>query len=263
MWLAVDVGNTNATVAVVREGRLEGSRGAIASRDPRPEAVEAELAALLRGGGHSLEEIEGLVLASVVPDFGEALLDLARRRGLPVLEATAESIPIPVRVDRPDEVGADRLVNAFAAGRLYGRPAIVVDFGTATTFDVVAADGAYIGGAIAPGLELGLDALASRTARLPRIQLALPRRAIGTDTVEAMRSGAVFGYVGLTRELLRRIGEELEAAHPGQRIQTILTGGLSAADWIAELPPVDAVDPDLTLRGLALMQAEVPVGLGR
>ena len=111
-------------------------------------------------------------------------------------------MPIPIRVDRPGEVGADRLVNALAAARLYGTPAVVVDFGTATTFDCVASDGAYVGGAIAPGLELGLEALAARTAKLPRIELRAPDRAIGRDTVTSIQSGAVFGYQALAAGLL-------------------------------------------------------------
>ena len=119
--------------------------------------------------------------------------------------AAAGTVPLAVRVDRPGEVGADRLVNALAAARLYGTPAVVVDFGTATTLDCVAADGAYVGGAIAPGLELGLEALAARTAKLPRIELRAPDRAIGRDTVSAMQSGTVFGYQALATGLLRRV----------------------------------------------------------
>jgi type III pantothenate kinase len=162
-------------------------------------------------------------------------------------------------------VGADRLVNALAAGRLYGTPAVVVDFGTATTFDAVAADGAYVGGAIAPGLEIGLEALATRTAKLPRIELREPTRAIGTDTESAMRSGAVFGYLGLTTALLERIRRELGdrpgAQGAGTRVRTILTGGLASAGWWAELAGVDVVDPDLTLKGLALLHAELTAGI--
>jgi type III pantothenate kinase len=159
-------------------------------------------------------------------------------------------------------VGADRLVNALAAARLYGTPAVVVDFGTATTFDCVGADGAYIGGAIAPGLELGLEALAARTAKLPRIELRAPDRAIGRDTVSAMQSGTVFGYQALATGLLARIRRELadlSGIEPAA-VKTILTGGLSAAPWAADLDGVDAIDPDLTLRGLAILHAEVTGG---
>jgi type III pantothenate kinase len=139
---------------------------------------------------------------------------------------------------------------------------VVVDFGTATTFDCVAADGAYVGGAIAPGLELGLEALASRTAKLPRIELRAPDRAIGRDTVSAMQSGTVFGYQALASGLLARIRTELaEASGIGPAdVRAILTGGLSAAPWAAELEGIDAIDPDLTLKGLAMLHAEVVGG---
>jgi type III pantothenate kinase len=165
-------------------------------------------------------------------------------------------------VDRPGEVGADRIVNALAAARLYGTPAVVVDFGTATTLDCVGLDGAYVGGAIAPGLELGLEALAARTAKLPRIELSTPDRAIGKDTVSAMRSGTVFGYQALASGLLARVRAELaESAGvvPGA-VHSILTGGLSAAPWAAGVEGVDVIDPDLTLKGLAIVHAEIAGG---
>ena len=174
----------------------------------------------------------------------------------------------PKLVPRPAEVGADRLVNALAAARLYGTPAVVVDFGTATTFDCVASDGAYIGGAIAPGLELGLEALAAHTAKLPRIELRSPDRAIGRDTVTAMQSGTIFGYQALASGLLARTRQELadSAGIEPSAVHAILTGGLSAAPWARGVDGVDAIDPELTLRGLAIFHAEVtggePIGMG-
>ncbi|MFI5254150.1 MAG: type III pantothenate kinase, partial [Candidatus Limnocylindrales bacterium] len=186
-----------------------------------------------------------------------AVTAVAARRHLPLLVAGADNVPIPIRVDRPSEVGADRLVNAFAAGRLYGAPAIVVDLGTATTLDVVAADGAYLGGAIAPGLELGLEALAARTAKLPRIELRRPDRVIGKDTISAMQAGTVIGYLGLLAELIRRTRAELAAAGEGDDVPVILTGGLARASWLEDLVPRDAIDADLTLRGLVLLHATV------
>jgi type III pantothenate kinase len=165
-------------------------------------------------------------------------------------------------VERPQEVGADRLVNALAAARLYGTPAVVVDFGTATTLDCVAADGAYVGGAIAPGLELGLEALAARTAKLPRIELRTPDRAIGRDTVSAMQAGTIFGYQALASGLLARVRAELAGAAgvDPRDVRAILTGGLSAAPWARGVEGVDAIDPDLTLKGLAILHAEVTGG---
>jgi type III pantothenate kinase len=139
---------------------------------------------------------------------------------------------------------------------------VVVDFGTATTFDCVGDDGAYLGGAIAPGLELGLEALAARTAKLPRIELRTPDRAIGRDTVGAMQSGTIFGYQALASGLLARIRAELAELTGAdvESIQAILTGGLSAAPWARDIEGVSVIDPDLTLKGLAILYAEVAGG---
>jgi type III pantothenate kinase len=250
MLLALDVGNTNITL-----GRLEGSDIAESWRlATNPTATASEIERAL----NELFDLDGVteaVMASVVPAVGAALAELLDRRNVRLLVADANTIPIPVRVDRPGDVGADRLVNAFAAVRLYGAPAIVVDFGTATTFDAIDADGAYVGGAIAPGIQLGVEALAARTALLPRIELEQPARAIGTNTTAAMQSGAVFGYLGLVHELLARIEDELVPADaPGAKV--ILTGGLAASPWALDVF-ADEIDLDLTLRGLAILQAEV------
>src|SRR5262249_4144023 len=167
-----------------------------------------------------------------------------------------------VRTDRPAEVGADRLVNALAAARLHGTPAIVADFGTATTFDCVAADGAFVGGAIAPGLELGLEALAARTAKLPRGELRAPDRATARDTVGAIQSGTVLGHLAMANGLLALLRAELADASgvgPGD-VHVVATGGLSAAPWTRGLDDVEAIDPDLTLKGLAILHAAVAGG---
>ncbi|HUG47728.1 MAG TPA: type III pantothenate kinase [Candidatus Limnocylindria bacterium] len=255
MLLALDVGNTNLSLALVREGRLGAARRAATRGAATPDELELTLEGLLALDGAGLADVDEIVLASVVPTVGATLAEVARRRGIRLLAAEAATVGLPVRTERPQEVGADRLCNALAAARLHGTPAIVVDFGTATNFDVVSADGAYIGGALAPGLELGLEALASRTAKLPRVELARPARAIGRDTVSAMQSGAVIGYIGLVRELLAAITAEL-AAEGGGKPKVILTGGLSAAEWATDVPGVDVIDPLLTLRGLLILHAE-------
>jgi type III pantothenate kinase len=153
-------------------------------------------------------------------------------------------------------------VNALAVSRLYGTPAVVVDLGTATTFDCVAADGAFVGGAIAPGIELGLEALASRTAKLPRVELRSPDRAIGRDTVSAIQSGSVLGYQELVAGLLGRIRRELADAGDvaAADVHVVLTGGLSRLPWAGAIGSVTAIDPDLTLKGLAILHAEVAGG---
>jgi type III pantothenate kinase len=256
--LVVDIGNSNLTVGLVVDGALTGSRRATTPRTVTADELELLLAGLLELEGRRIGELDAVAVASVVPLVSEALAAVVERRGIRLLEATADTVPIDVRVAQPSEVGADRLVNALAVQRLYGMPAIVIDFGTATTFDVVARDGAYLGGAIAPGLELGLEALAARTAKLPRIELRMPDRAIGSDTESAMRSGAVNGYIGLTRELLERLRTELastESVEPSS-IRTVVTGGLAGQAWVGEIPGIDAIDLDLTLKGLAILHKE-------
>ena len=257
MLLALDIGNTNMTLGLVHGEAIVASRRAATRPVATADELEVLLDGLLRLDGASLSDVTGISLASVVPALTSGAETMAEHRGLPLLSATAAIMPIPIRTDRPAEVGADRLVNALAVGRLYGAPAIVVDFGTATTFDCVARDGGYVGGAIAPGLELGLEALASRTARLPQIDLAEPKKAIGTDTVAAMQSGIVLGYRALTLGLLEQIRAELARAEKVEEgtIQVVLTGGLSAAPWVRNLPGVDAIDPELTLKGLAILWA--------
>jgi type III pantothenate kinase len=262
MLLAVDIGNSNVTTGLFRNGVFAGSRRA--GTDPRMTADELEhlLAGLLALDDATIADVSSIVAASVVPTVTAALETVAARRERPLVVASAGTIPLPIRTERPAEVGPDRLVNALAAARIHGTPAIVVDLGTATTFDCVAADGSFIGGAIAPGLELGLDALASRTAKLPRVELRAPDRALGRDTVGAIQSGSVLGYEALVEGLLGRLRSEVAEASgtaPGD-VRVILTGGLSGAPWARAIESVDAIDPDLTLKGLAILHAEVGGG---
>ena len=264
MLLSLDVGNTNLSVGMSNVGEPSGFIGegriATSPRDIKADGLEALLARLLGLEDRPLEAIvQAIVMASVIPAWSAAAADLATRRGIPLLEASSKTVPIPVRIDRPADAGADRIVNAFAVGRLYGMPAIVVDLGTATTLDVVAADGGYLGGAIAAGLQLGLDALSSGTALLPRVELtAAPAMVIGRDTISAMQSGAVIGHIGLVNELVHRSRAELAAQSPaGARIHVVLTGGLSNEAWAKEIRGIDSIDPSLTIRGLVLFHAEV------
>ncbi len=262
MLLALDIGNTNLTLGLVRAGVLIATRRAATVQRATADELELQLDALLRLDDLSFGDVDAIACCSVVPALTAGIEAVAARRERPLLVASAGTVPIPIRVDRPDEVGPDRLVNALAVQRIHGAPAVVVDFGTATTLDCVAPDGAYVGGAIAPGLELGLEALAARTAKLPRIELRTPDRAIGRDTVSAMQSGTIFGYQALASGLLERVRRELAdgAGIAPEAVKAVLTGGLSAAPWASALPGIDAIDPDLTLKGLAILHAEVSGG---
>ena len=262
MLLAIDIGNTNVTIGIVEGGFIEGVRRTATNRASTTDELEIMLRDLLALDDHDLNGATAMAVASVVPAMTALVEAVAARLGIPTLVAAAGTVPIPIRVDRPDLVGGDRIVNALAAVRLHGSPAIVCDLGTATTLDCVGPDGAFVGGAIAPGLELGLEALAARTAKLPRVELRTPDRVIGRDTVSAIQSGTVFGYQALVAGLLARARAELaETAGIGpEAVHTILTGGLSAAPWARDVDGVDLIDPDLTLRGLAILAAEVAGG---
>ena len=260
--LAIDIGNSNVTVGSFRNGSLIAVRRAATPRGATADELEVLLEELLRLDDAAFADVSGIACSSVVPSVTEALEVVATRRDRPLLLAGAGTVPVPIRTERPGDVGADRLVNALAVSRLYGTPAVVVDLGTATTFDCVSHDGVFVGGAIAPGIDLGLEALAARTAKLPRVELRAPDRAIGRDTVTAIQSGAVLGYQSLVAGLLARIRRELgDAGDVAARdVHVILTGGLASLPWAAALEGVEAIDPELTLKGLAILHAEVAGG---
>jgi type III pantothenate kinase len=262
MLLVIDIGNSNITTGLFQNGLLVATRRAATNRAASPDELELLIEGLLGLDTLDLRGIASIACASVVPGLTSALESVALRRDVGLVLATAGHVPLPIRMERPDDVGADRLVNALAAARLYGTPAVVVDLGTATTFDAVATDGAFLGGAIAPGLEVGLEALTARTARLPRIELRQPDRAIARDTVGALQAGAILGYQSLVGGLLARVRRELadSAGIEPEAVITILTGGLARAVWVAGIDGISAVDPDLTLKGLAILHAEVTGG---
>jgi len=216
--------------------------------------VATLLAGLLALDGHGLEEIEAVALASVVPPMTDTLsraIRLRTRRAPVILDATSLDGILAIEIDRPSEAGADRLVNALAARVEFGGPAIVIDLGTSTNFDVLSAEGAYLGGAIAPGLGLSLEALVEYASKLPRIELRRPPHAIGSNTVHAMQSGSVLGYIGLVSGLLAALRSELAERSPaGARVTVVATGGYTYEPWLADVPGIDAVEPDLTLRGI-------------
>jgi type III pantothenate kinase len=236
-WLLVDNSNTRTKFALADANSLLPQRAWL----PTPEISPESLAKALTGF-----EFEGTLLCSVVPEKGRILRDFLVSHGplhpLSYRSDTGLGIDYP----QPEQIGADRLANAIGVSARYGAPAIVIDFGTAVTFDVVAAGPAYCGGVIAPGLGAMQDYLGRRTALLPQIELNEPATAIGKSTVEAMQAGAVFGYRGLVREIISRLRSEM-AGSP----VIVATGG-DAALIARGLPEIGTVDPDLTLEGLRL-----------
>jgi len=249
MLLAIDVGNTNSVIGIL-DGTCLKRRWRIAT-DPRKTGDEYAVLLLQLCGQAGVEtsDLGAVALTSVVPDATSALVSGCEEHfGLEPLVVTSDlDLGIEVDYDHPQEVGADRLVNAVAARQLVDGAAIIVDFGTATTFDVLTADGRYIGGAIAPGVRTSAENLFRRAALLHRVGLIPPERAIGRTTEQSLRSGIVFGVAGQVEGILARLVEEL-----GEPTTVVATGGL-AAQFALFAPSIDMVEPDLTLLGLALI----------
>lgn len=249
MLLCIDIGNTNTVLGIYDGEKLTAHWRISTDYHKMPDEYGLLTLELLRNQGVSVDMIDGICLASVVPpvtDLFEEMLERYVGR-LPLVVGAGVRTGVPIRYDRPQEVGADRIVNAAAALRLYGGPACVVDFGTATTFDGLSRRGEYLGGAIAPGIRVAAEALFSRTAKLPRIDLRRPPRAIGANTVDAMRSGILFGYTGLVEGMVRRFRDEL-----GDDMRVIATGGLARV-VAQETSVIQHVDPWLTLKGLRII----------
>ena len=268
MWhvtlLALDIGNTNLTLGLFGDAGLIGSWRATTRAGATPDEAAAMVEGLLALDRHTLGELDAVAIASVVPPLTDSFTAFVRDRldiqPLVIDAATLDGI-LSVQIDRPAEAGADRLCNALAAGVEFGGPAIVVDLGTSTNFDLVDADGAYIGGAIAPGLGLSLEALVGRASKLPRIPLRRPDRAIGANTIHAMQSGTVLGYIGLVSGLLTALrGELIERSPAGSRVTVIATGGYTQEPWLRDVPGIDRVEPDLTLRGIHYAWERIAAG---
>jgi type III pantothenate kinase len=247
MLLAIDVGNTNTKFAV-HDGKIWRGQWR-ASTDPRRTADEYApwLAQILTLSDLGFDDISACIVSTVVPQALFNLRNLSRRyvnTEPMVIGEDGLKLGIEVRIDKPSEAGADRLVNAVGAYVEYGGPAIVIDSGTATTFDIVAADGAFEGGVILPGINLSLQALHDAAARLPRVEIRDPGCVIGKDTVSAMQSGIYLGSIDMIEGLCRRIKAEY-----GKPMKTIATGGVASL-FEGAFPSIDHFDQDLTSRGL-------------
>ena len=249
MLLAVDIGNTNMKLAAFDGERIVASDRVPTDANNSPANAATLVCEALARHGVRDKDIDGVVFCSVVPPVTTMLERAAADAfGVGAIDVKkAKNRGVTLDVDKPDGVGTDRIVNAAAAFGLHGGPAIVIDFGTATTFDVVTAEGSFIGGVIAPGIALSSEALTERASQLPPIEPVFPEKVIGRDTDQAMRSGLMYGYLSLMEGLIQRIRAEI-----GAEAQVIATGGLAA--HIAERSNmIDALEPDLTLQGLRLI----------
>lgn len=253
MLLAIDVGNTNIVLGVFRGPALAHSWRLATLRERTSDELGILMTDLCEHHGIQAQQISGIVMGSVVPPLTSTLMAMARTYfgRTPLNLEPGVKTGMPVLYDNPDDVGADRIVNGIAAFEQYGRPkgraVVVVDFGTATTFDAVSAKGEYLGGVICPGPQISADALFQRAARLPRIDVRKPSRVIGTNTIAAMQAGLFWGYVDMVEGLVRRVKAELSAD-----AAVVATGGL-ASIVAPESAVIEHVESELTLHGLRMV----------
>ena len=249
MLLAVDIGNTSITLGVFDGEKLRATWHVATGVHRLPDEYASLLLSLLRHQGLATADVKAVALCSVVPPLISTFEELFKRyfNIEPLVVGAGVKTGVSIRMDNPREVGADRIADAAAAHHLYGGPVIVIDLGTATTFGIISKEGAYIGGIIATGIATAAEALFTRTAQLPRVELAPPKHIIGTNTVAAIQSGIIYGYASLVEGMLARIQKEL-----GLKAKVVATGGY--AGLIAkETKVIDVVNPDLTLIGLRLI----------
>jgi type III pantothenate kinase len=247
--LAIDVGNTETMVGVFRDEELAWRWRLSTVPDRTADELALFYGGFLQQQGLSFDRnVTGVVISSVVPSATQALREMVRQyfRFPAVVVEPGVKTGVPVLTDNPKEVGADRIVNALAGFTKFGGPCIVVDFGTATTFDCVSDEGEYVGGAIAPGLQVAARALFEQTAKLPLVELVAPRSVVGKNTVESVQSGLIFGYAAMIDGMVERIAKEL-----GQPT-VVATGGLAPV-VIGECRAIDHHEPWLTLEGLRLV----------
>ena len=249
MLLAFDVGNTTIAVGVFDGRTLRKSWKIRTDSDKTGDEYGAILLNLMQVAGLGAEEVSGAIISSVVPPLTPVIEEVCRTYfgTAALIVGPGLKTGMPILYENPLEVGADRITAAVAAFEKYGGPAIVVDFGTATTFDAVSAKGEYLGGAIAPGIQIAAEALTLKTARLPRIEIRKPKRAIGRTTVASMQSGLYFGYIGLVTNTIGEIRREIDGP-----VRVVATGGFGG-QIVAELPAIEAYEPDLVLDGLRII----------
>lgn len=249
MLLTIDIGNTNLTLGLYEGGKLGAHWRLATDHNRMPDEYGLQFLGLLQNAGKTLKDIEGVSLASVVPPLTGRAIQACREylKQEPLVVDAGVKTGIKVRYEDPKAVGADRICDAVAVMKLYGGPACVVDFGTATTFNAITKDGEYLGGAITAGINLAAEALYTRAAKLPRIDLQVPPSVIGRNTVHAMQSGLLFGYVSMVEGMVARFRAEL-----GSDMKVVATGGL--AETVAkETKVIGIIAPWLTLEGLRLI----------
>lgn len=247
MLLGIDLGNTNITIGVFEGKKLAGTFRMTTKQPRTSDEIGIFICDLLRQRNINIEQIEAVIVASVVPDMiyslNSAIIKYISKK--PLLVSTDIDTGITVKIEQPEQLGADRVVDAASAYAYYGGPVIVVDFGTATTYDVVLADGSFVGGVISPGLQTAAESLWNSTAKLPKIAIEKPKNVLAKNTITSIQSGVVYGYIGQTEYIINQLKREANLAD----MKVVATGGLGA--MIAkETDTIDIYDRDLTLKGL-------------
>ncbi len=249
MLLAIDIGNTNVVLGVFDKERLVENWRVGTNTQITPDEYAMIFKDLFGFAGIEFRQVTGVIISTVVPPLLPVMVEMSAKyfHLSPLVVSHEIKTGITLRYDNPKEVGADRIVNAAAAYKFYGGPVIIVDFGTATTFCAVTKAGEYLGGAIAPGVKISAEALFQRASKLPRVELAKPKRVIGSDTISAMQAGIIYGYAGLVDGIVDRMKKELS---PDARV--VATGGL--AELVApETRTIQEIRPHLTIEGLQLL----------
>lgn len=249
MLLVIDIGNTNIVMGLYRERDLLDSWRVQTSREKTADEYGILFRSILAHAGIEPEQVDGVIMSSVVPPLSGVIEFMCRRYfgQRPLIVGPGLKTGMPILYENPRDVGADRIVNAVAAFAEYKSGGVIVDFGTATTFDAISAKGEYMGGSIAPGIGIGAEALFQRASKLPRVEVVRPSQVIGRNTVQSIQAGLFFGYVGLVDEMVRRITAEIE----GDTF-VIATGGLASL-IASESKTIERVEENLTLEGLRLI----------
>ena len=249
MLLVIDIGNTNITLGIYNENDLIGTYRLTTKMQRTSDEFGLMLLSFLYTSAIKSEDIDDIIISSVVPKINYSFTNSIKKylHKDPIFIGPGIKTGIDIRIDTPSSLGADRLVDAAGAYYTYGGPCIVIDFGTATTYDVVTAKGEFIGGATAPGLGISANALSSQAAKLPEVEIQKPEKIIAKNTIKSMQAGTVYGYIGQTEYIIKKIKEEY-----GQDLKVISTGGLGRV-ISNETDEIDIYDADLTFKGLKLI----------
>lgn len=249
MLVAIDIGNTNITIALFEGNKIVGNYRLTTKLERTSDEYGFMIISFLHASNIHLDQIQDIIIASVVPKIMYSFTNSIKKyfKKEPIIIGPGIKTGISIKIDNPKSLGADRLVDAVGAHNIYGGPCLVVDFGTATTFDIVTEHGEFIGGTTAPGIGISANALSSQAAKLPEVEIKKPKSVIAKNTVDSMQAGIVYGYIGLTEYIIKSIKEEY-----GKELKVISTGGLGRIIF-NETTLIDIYDPDLSYKGLKII----------